>query len=336
MHMRAVVLNSFGDTSGMTLRDNIEKPVVQPGTVLIKVLASSVNPIDIKLRTAGATMPIASRLPYIPGIDVCGEVVEIGEGVVAYKAGDLVYGCVGGLTNMPGTLADFVVADIRLIAHAPQNISPLEVAALPLVSITAWEAIFERITLTRDDTLLIYGGTGGVGHIALQLAATTQAHIVATASNNEKADLAHALGAHEVCNARDLDADSIKSTYTKNSHGFNFVFDTVGGSHLIEAFNTVAPAGEIVTIAARASVDLSLMHAKGLSLHVVFMLAPLVQQHDQERYHHILTDITRRVEKEKTLRPLIDTTAFKLEDAAAAHSYLESGKATGKVVVSHL
>jgi len=330
--MRAIVLNTYGDTSGMQMQ-TINKPDIRPGCVMIRVLASSVNPIDTKMRQMGETMPIASQVPAILGIDVAGEIVQVGEGVTDFNVCDLVYGCPGGLMNIPGSLAEFMVADARTIAHVPKNISILEAAALPLVSITAWEAIFERMTPMRDDTLLIYGGTGGVGHIAVQLARTTGARIIATASSNEKAELARSLGAHDVFDARTTTPKEAKQTFTY-SEGFDLCFDTIGGEHLIQSFDAVKFGGDIVTIAARANVDLSFMHAKGLSLHVVFMLAPLIQNKNLNRYNYILTDITKRVERE-TLRPLLDTHVFPFEQAAEAHAYLESGKATGKIVISH-
>jgi NADPH:quinone reductase len=325
--MRAVILQDYGSTKHMRLQE-VSRPDLRPGCVLIQVYASSVNPIDIKLCTLGADMPIASKPPYIPGIDVVGEVMAVADGVTEFKVGDIVYGCPGGLVNRPGTLAEYVVADVNTIALAPENLSIPEIAALPLVGITAWEAVFERITLTQSDTLLVYGGTGGVGHIALQLAASTGAHIVATASDDEKSQLARSLGANGVFNARTTSVQKVKEDYP----AFDYVFDTIGGEHLTQSFDVVRSGGEVVTIAARANVDLSLMHAKGLSLHVVFMLAPLVQNDNLNRYNRILTDLTRRVE-ESTLRPLLDTKTFSLDEADQAYDYLSSGKNTGKVVV---
>lgn len=327
--MRAQLLKAYGETSNFYTAD-IAPPKVRAGHVVIKVAASSVNPIDCKLRELGETMPIAPKLPALLGIDVAGEVTEIGDGVIDFQVGDKVYGCAGGIVDLPGALSEYVLADVDMIAHAPKNISLIEAAALPLVGITAWEAIFERVTLTHEDTLLIYGGTGGVGHIAVQLAKTTGAQIVTTASSDEKATLARHLGAHEVFHARDEDINEVKERLADG--GFDVVFDTIGGPHLTEAFQATRPLGEIVTIVSRGEIDLSLMHAKGLSLHVVFMLLPMIHDSEKSRYAHILRGLARRVE-DGSLRPLLDPNVFAPSQIAAAHDYLESGKAVGKVMI---
>src|SRR5665213_1799094 len=141
--MKAQVITQFGDPS-VFVEKEVPKPSIQPGHVLIRVKATSVNPVDYKIR-AGKALPIAPVLPAILHGDVAGVIEEVGEGVKGFKIGDEVFGCAGGVKGLGGALAEFMLADARLIAHKPTTLSMAEAAALPLVSITAWEALFEKI-----------------------------------------------------------------------------------------------------------------------------------------------------------------------------------------------
>lgn len=143
-------------------------PQTRPGHVLIRVRASSVNPVDYKIRSG---MPIAPDFPAVLHGDVAGEVVEVGEGVSDFAVGDAVYGCAGGVSGTQGALAEYMLADARLLAPKPSNLSMEQAAALPLVGITAWEGL-ERTRVIAGANVLVHGGTGGVGHMALQLART--------------------------------------------------------------------------------------------------------------------------------------------------------------------
>lgn len=328
--MKAQIINTFGDPSVFALWD-VPKPTLKPGHVLIKVSATSVNQIDCKIRS-GAVAAIAPDFPAILHGDVAGTIEAVASDVIFFKEGDEVYGCVGGLKGSGGALAEFVVADARLIAKKPRSLSMLKAAALPLVSITAWEALFTKINLTSKNTILIHGGVGGVGHIAVQLAKWCGAKVYTTVLKNEDFSLAKSLGADEVINAREEDVEKYVARLT-NNQGFDVVFDTVGGPNLDKSLIAAGINGSVVTTVARSTHDLTPMHNKSLSLHVVFMLLPILKNQGRAAHGEILSKIAKIVDEGK-LKPMIDSHHFTLESVADAHSFLESGKAQGKIVLS--
>ncbi|WP_291295922.1 zinc-dependent alcohol dehydrogenase family protein [Elioraea sp.] len=326
--MKAMVIDRFGGPEvfqAATLPD----PVAGPGEVLVAIAAASVNPVDWKLRTHGPA--IAPALPAVLGTDFAGHVVALGDGVSGFAVGDAVYGCAGGVRGMPGAYAGMIAADALLIAHAPKGLSMREAAALPLVTITAWEGLHDRARIGAGDTVLIHGGTGGVGHIALQVAAAAGARVFATVSSAEKATLARTLGAAETIDYRNEMPEAYVARLT-GGRGFDVVFDATGGKDIATSFAAVRTSGQVVTIVSQYTADLAPMHGKGLSLHVVFMLLPMLTGLGRDRHGAILTEAARLVEAGK-LRPLLDPHRFPLEDVAAAHAHLESGKAIGKVVL---
>lgn len=162
--MKAQVIRSFGGPSVFQIEE-IPVPEVKPGHVLIRVNATSVNPIDMKTRS-GLFPDVAEHFPVVLHGDVAGVVTEVGAGVTEFKPGDEVYGCAGGFKGAGGALAEYMLADARLIAHKPKSLTTKEAAAIPLVSITAFEALFERAKINAGDEILIHGAAGGVGHVA--------------------------------------------------------------------------------------------------------------------------------------------------------------------------
>lgn len=330
--MAAQIINSFGDPSVFTLMD-VPIPEVKPGYLLIKVHATSVNPIDCKVRS-GAASTMAPEFPAVLHGDVAGIVEEVGEEVVQFKKGDEIYGCAGGFLGLGGALAEFMLVDARLIAKKPRTLSMQEAAALPLVCISAWIALFEKAKLTRGKNILIHGGVGGVGHVAVQLAKWCGAHVFTTVRKKEDFSIVNSFGADEVINVKEEDVEKYKKRLT-NNQGFEIIFDTVGGANLDNSFAAAALNGTIVTIAARSTHDLTPMHSKGLSLHCVLMLLPLLTNQHREQFGEILEKIAHIVDEGK-LKPLIDAHRFTLSEAAKAHELLESGDAQGKVVISVL
>ncbi len=328
--MKAQIINRFGDPAVFEL-SNIEKPILKPGHVLIKVLASSVNQIDCKIRS-GAVAAIAPVFPAVLHGDVTGIIEAAAPDVTQFKIGDEVYGCAGGLRGLGGALAEFMLADAKLLAKKPLSLSFLETAALPLVSITAWEALFNKARLSQGHTILIHGGIGGVGHIAVQLASACGAHVCTTVLSQDDFSLAKSLGADEIINAKEEPVDAYVQRLTSNQ-GFDVVFDTVGGPNLDKSLQAAGNNGIVVTTAARSSHDLNPMHNKGLSLHVVFMLLPLLNNTLREEHGTILNKIAALVDQKK-VKPLVDSHRFTLETVSQAHHLLESGQAHGKVVLS--
>src|SRR3989338_5376316 len=242
--MKAQLIKKFGDPTVFELSE-ISKPDLKPGSVLIKVYATSVNQIDCKIRS-GAVDAIAPDFPAILHGDVAGMIEAVSPEVTNFKVGDEVYGCVGGLKGSGGALAEFMLADAKLIAKKPKSLSMLEAAALPLVSITAWEALFEKAKLTNKNNILIHGGVGGVGHIAIQLAKWCGAKVYTTVLKQEDFSLAKSLGADEVINAKEENVEKYVTRLT-GDRGFDIVFDTVGGQNLDKSFIAAGINGSVVT-----------------------------------------------------------------------------------------
>ncbi len=330
--VKSQVIQSFGEPSVFQLKE-IAKPELKPGHVLIQVKATSVNPIDTKVR-AGAVPAVAPELPAVLHGDVAGVVSEVGEGVTEFEIGDEVFGCAGGFKGTSGgALAEFMLADADLLAHKPKNLTMEEAAALPLVSITAWEALFNRTRLIPGQDILIHGAAGGVGHIAIQLAKWGGATVYTTASSQEKLEIGKRLGADGTINYREEKVRDYVQNYT-NGKGFDVVFDTVGGENLDRSFEAAAVHGTVTAIATRSTHDLSPVHSKGLSLHVTFMLLKILNKDMHKHYGEILRKITGLVEEGK-LHPLLDSNIFNFDEVSKAHEYLESGKAVGKIVLKN-
>lgn len=327
--MDAYVIRRFGDPTVFEKAD-APTPQLYPGQVLIEVAATSVNPLDCKIRQ-GKLAAIAPEFPAILHGDVSGVIREIGDKVAGFEIGDEVYACAGGVIGTSGALAELMLADADLVAHKPNNISHREAAALPLVSITAWTALIDKAQLNSGQTVLIYGGTGGVGHIAVQLAKEAGATVYATCSSDSKAAIVKDFGADYAINYRDMSVEEYVNKYT-DGKGFDVVFDTVGGDNIQNAFNAAAINGTVVSISTRSTQDLSLMHSKGLSLHVVFMLLPLLNNQDRAHHGDILTQVKGMVEQGK-LQPLLDNSDYRIADVAKAHARLEAGKNNGKIVL---
>ncbi|UNL83741.1 zinc-dependent alcohol dehydrogenase family protein [Priestia koreensis] len=329
--MKAMVIEEFGKPSVFVERE-MEKPKVEPGCVLIHVQATSVNPIDTKVRS-GAVSGIAPQFPAVLHGDVAGIVTEIGEGVTSFNVGDEVFGCPGGFKGTGGALAEYMLADARLLAHKPKNLSMEEAAALPLVTITAWESLFDRAKLKKDQHILIHGATGGVGHVAIQLAKWAGATVYTTASSTEKLEIGQKLGADVGINYREEPVSQYVDQYT-DGKGFEVIFDTVGGKNLDSSFEAAALSGTVVTIAARSTHDLTPLHSKGLSFLVTFMLLKVIDE-DQRHIHGEIIGKVAQIVEEGKLKPLVDAKTFSMTEVSKAHEYLESGKAIGKIVLTN-
>ncbi|MCK2004481.1 zinc-dependent alcohol dehydrogenase family protein [[Brevibacterium] frigoritolerans] len=329
--MKAQIIQSFGDPSVFQLEE-VSKPELKPGHILIQVKASSVNPIDTKVR-AGAVPAVAPEFPAVLHGDVAGLVSAVGEGVTEFKVGDEVFGCAGGFKGTGGALAEFMLADADLLAHKPKNLTMEEATALPLVAITAWEALFNRAHLVPGQDILIHAATGGVGHIAIQLAKWKGATVYTTASSQEKLEIGTRLGADVTINYREESVHDYVQKYT-DGKGFDVVFDTVGGENLDRSFEAAALHGTVAAIAARSTHDLSPVHSKGLSLHVTFMLLKILDKDMHKQYGEILKKVAKVVEEGK-LRPLVDPNMFTFDEVSKAHEYMESGKAIGKIVLKN-
>ena len=264
-------------------------------------------------------------------MDFAGTVETVGNGVKDYSIGDEVYGCAGGLANLSGTLADYMVADSNLIAHKPKNLSMREAAALPLVAITAYEGL-TRAGIKQSQRVLVHGGSGGVGHVAVQLAKHFGAEVYATGGGEKQMALIEQLGATAI-NYKTETVEQYVAKHTGGA-GFDLVFDSVGGANMANSFEAAALNGQVASTVALCELDLSVAHFKGLSLHVVFMLIPMLHNVKREEHAKILRNVTQIVES-GGLKPVLDEKRYSLEEVGQAHARLESGQAMGKVVVEH-
>lgn len=327
--MKAMIVNRYGDSDVFETGD-IEKPIVKSGHVVVKVAATSVNTVDTMIRSMGKDLPLSPELPAVLGMDFAGTIDAIGEGVTAFSVGDEVYGCAGGLADLQGALAEYMLVDAKLIAAKPQSCSMREAAALPLVGITAYEGLM-RANVGNGQKVLVHGGAGGVGHVAVQLASQMGADVYATIGRDEHEALVEKLGATAINYRNDSVADYV-AQYT-NGAGFDAVFDSVGGANMLNSFEAAALNGHIATTVSMLELDLTLAHFKGLSIHVVFMLIPMLHDLNRQVHGNILAELAKIADAGQ-LKAVLDETEFGLEQVGQAHDRLTSGKATGKVVVS--
>jgi len=181
------------EANGPFLRVDLPRPTVNENGVLIRIQASGVNPLDTKIR-AGVAAHAKQPLPAVLGLDVAGTVEEVGSGVTRFKPGDKVYGMVGGVGGLQGTLAELIEVDANLIAHKPQSLSMREAAALPLATITAWEGLVDRAKVHAGQSVLVHAGAGGVGNVVIQLARAFGAEVFSTVSS-DKSGIVKDLGA---------------------------------------------------------------------------------------------------------------------------------------------
>ncbi|MEL7025010.1 MAG: zinc-dependent alcohol dehydrogenase family protein [Pseudomonadota bacterium] len=327
--MQAMVLNEYGDNATFS-RTDLPQPTASAGQVLVRVAATSVNTVDTMIRQMGQeNLPFAPDLPALLGMDFAGTVEAIGDGVTGFEPGDEVYGCAGGLADLQGALAEYIAADARLVAHKPKALSMREAAALPLVGITAYEGL-QRAGVQGGQKVLVHGGAGGVGHIAVQLARHFGADVYATGTGDVQLAAIEKFGATAIDFRTHAVSDYV-GQYADGA-GFDVIFDSVGGANMTNSFEAAALNANITTTVSLLEIDLSPAHFKGLSIHVVFMLIPMLHNHKREAHGAILAKLSEIVDA-GALQPLLDETQFGLADVGQAYERLISGQAVGKVVV---
>jgi NADPH:quinone reductase-like Zn-dependent oxidoreductase len=323
--MRAYVVEEAG---GAFEERELPRPVPQAGQVLIRVRASGVNPLDTKIR-AGKAGHAQLPLPAVLGLDMAGVVEEIGAGVTAFRAGDEVHGMVGGVGGHQGTLAEFVAADAELLALKPKTLSIREAAAMPLVTITAWEGIVDRANVHEGQRVLVHAGAGGVGHIAAQLAKARGAEVFATVSA-EKRGIVEGFGATAI-DYKAMTPEEYMARHT-GGEGFDMVYDTVGGATIDASFVSVKRyTGHAVSCLGWSTHSLAPLSFRGATYSGVFTLMPLLTGFGRKHHGEILREAAELVDAGK-VRPLLNEQRFTGADIAAAHALVEAG-ALGKVVV---
>jgi NADPH:quinone reductase-like Zn-dependent oxidoreductase len=312
--MKAAIINQFGEADEFQVKD-VPKPEINDHEVLIKVVAVGINPVDTKVRAGTSGMSKNIKFPAILGWDVGGIIEAIGKKVVGFNIGESVFGCIG----FPGpgkAYAEFAVADPQLLAKKPYNISFEEAAAVPIVGLTAYQAINEHLKVSSGQKILIQAAAGGVGHLAVQFAKINGAYVTGTASNkNEK--FLNSIGVDQFI-------DYKKKKFEKIVSGLDAVLDAMGGDVLYRSITCVKPGGIVVCLPSSTKDD-----PKAIELarkHNVKLIWPMMHTDSKQ-----IKTIAEMMEQKK-LKVFIDK-VFILDQVAWAHKALETHKTKGKVVV---
>ena len=305
--MKAAILKSFGGPESFELR-GVPKPVPQTGQVLVRVHATSVNPLDYQVRRGD--YPDLVPLPTITGHDVSGVVEEVGPGVTTFAPGDEVW-YTPQIFDGPGSYAEYHVAAESIIGKKPPSLSHLEAASLTLVGGTVWEALVVRAALRVGESILVHGGAGGVGHVAIQVAKAIGARVFTTVRETN-VEFARSLGADVVIDYQKEDyVDAVLRETGGN--GVDVVFDTIGGNTLSRSPDALAQLGRVVTIVDIAQPQ-NVIQAwgKNASYHFVFT----------RQNRGKLDELSALIERGQ-LRPHVGA-VYSLDDIALAHALLET------------
>jgi NADPH2:quinone reductase len=305
----------------------VPKPVPREGEVLVRICASAINPLDIKIR-AGEAAHAKQPLPAILGLDMAGVVEAVGASVSNFHPGDEVFGMVGGVGGMQGTLADFIAADAALLAHKPKCFTMRQCAAMPLVTITAWEGLVDRCNVREGQTVLVHAGTGGVGYASVQIALARGAKVYATVSN-EKRSIVEAVGATAI--DRHASVENYLAEHT-GGEGFDVVYDTLGGPVLDASFVAVKRyGGPVVSCLGWGTYALAPLSFRSATYSGVFTLYPLLSGHHRAYHGEILSEAARLAEQGK-LKPLLSKEQFGRGQIAEAYAAVARGS-NGKIVI---
>ncbi|WP_299874894.1 NADP-dependent oxidoreductase [uncultured Cocleimonas sp.] len=306
--MKAVRIHEYGNRNVLAFED-APMPSITSSEVLVKVVAASVNPVDWKIREGYLKEMVPYSMPVTLGWDVSGVVTEVGFDVTRFSVGDSVYSRPDIKRN--GTYAEYVAIQENEVALKPLTISHNEAASLPLAGITAWEALITTAQISAGQKVLIHAGSGGVGTLAVQIAKSRGAYVIATTSGKNKA-LVESLGADEVI-------DYQTHNFAEVLSNIDVVFDTLGGDIQESSWSVLKQDGILVSIVSPPSEE----KAKELNVRSAFVFI--------EPNAPILEELSKLVEQGK-LRPVIGA-EFALKDIVKAHTLSESGRTVGKIVL---
>lgn len=312
--MKAITIKDFGDTN-LLKESELPKPEPKGKEILIKVHATSVNPVDYKIRKG--MFGSMFKLPVTLGFDVSGTVEAIGEKVTDFKVGDEVY-YMPRINGTPGAYAEYHLAEEEIISKKPKNILHEETASFPLACGTAWDALIDSAKIKIGETVLIHAGAGGVGSYAIQLAKLCGAYVYTTCSA-KNFDLVKKLGADKIINYKKEDFVDVIMKDT-NHKGIDIIFDTVGGETLTKNIDAAKSFGRIASIV-RIGANLEKAYNKNISLHFVFV------QSNRKKM-----DTIRDLIERGQLKPIIDS-VLPLSEVSKAHEKLEAGGVRGKIVL---
>ena len=307
--MKAVVIEKYGGVDVLEIKD-IPMPVVGEHDLLIEVYASSVNPVDWKIREGYLKDMIPYKFPLVLGWDVAGIVKEPGSHTGLFRAGDRVFSRTDIARN--GTYAEYVAVDEGLVALMPDNLSFREAAAVPLACQTAWQALVEIAQVKQGDKVLVHAASGGVGTFAVQIAKYKGAHVAATCGT-ANTRLVKSLGADEVI-------DYSATDFSEALHDFDIVLDTMGGEIYRKSFRIVKKGGTVISLLERP--DEALARESGAKAEYMFL------QPDRKRLGQIATLLS-----EGKMKPVLGV-VLPLEDVKKAHTISQPHHAKGKIVLT--
>ncbi|MFE3882660.1 NADP-dependent oxidoreductase [Streptomyces lydicus] len=310
--MRAVSQDTAGGPDVLKMITT-DRPVPGPTEILVRVHAAGVNPTDWKSRTQGAFLS-GAKAPFTLGFDVSGVVEAVGLGVTVFAPGDKVFG-MPRFPHPAGAYAEYVTAPARHFAHLPANLDHIQGAALPLASLTAWQALVDTANIQPGSRVLIHAAAGGVGHLAVQIAKSRGAYVIGTA-RQAKHDFLRGLGADEL-------VDYTRQDFAETVRDIDIVLDTIGGDYGARSLRTLRPGGTLVSILPLDD-SFPAAQARETGIRAGFLLV----EPDQTG----LRAVADLVNSGK-LQVTVDT-VLPLEEAAKAHTLGETGRTTGKIVLS--
>jgi len=306
--MKAIQIHHYGGKEVLQYEE-CPMPDISEQQVLIKVIATSVNPVDWKIREGYLKEIIDYPLPFIPGWDVAGIVEKVGKQVTKFSLGDAVYSRPDIAKN--GSYAEYIAVDADEVAKKPTTLSFIESASLPLTGITAWEMLFTAANLQAGQTVLIHGGSGGVGSLAVQLAKHKDAKVISTTSEKNRAFVA-SLGADEIIDYTSVDFKTVVKDV-------DAVIDTIGGQVQQDSFEVLKPGGVLVSIVEVPDQE----KAAQMNIRPEFVMI--------EPNAKILEQLSELVDQGH-VRPII-AAEFSLKDISKAHELSQTGRARGKIVI---
>jgi NADPH2:quinone reductase len=330
--MKAVLMIEAGGPEVLELREVPSPRIHSPTEVLVRLRAAGINPVDAKQRGRGTWYP--GELPAVLGIDGAGVVEEVGADVKSVRPGDEVFFAHGGYGKEPGNYAEYTVAEERFLALKPEAVSFAAAAAAPSSCITAWECLFYHGGLSEGQSVLVQAGAGGVGHVAVQLARLKGARVATTVNTEEKASLVRGLGAEKVIfyEREDFVEETLEWT---GRQGVDVAIDLVGKETFFRTFTAVRFYGTIVTLLGPDQKFGSWQEARLRNQHVGFYLMLTPMYYDLIEHQHRQTEILKTCAEflKRGELAVHVSRRFRLEDAAEAHRYIETGETTGKVVL---
>jgi alcohol dehydrogenase len=308
--MKAAQISGYGGKDVLKITANAPKPVAEPGHVLVEVRAAGVNPFDRAVREGHARQMAELDFPATLGGDFAGVVAAVGDDAQGFTTGQAVYGQAGALSGR-GSFAEYTPVKASQVASKPEDIGFTEASALPLAGVSAYQALVDHMNLQKDQKILIHGGAGGIGSLAIQIAKHLGAYVATTAAASDT-DFVKGLGADEVIDYKTRDFSEILKDY-------DAVFDTIGGETNEKSYLVLKPGGAFVSMVAQP--DERLVKKKDI------------------KYTHQFTQVTperlgalTQLVEEGLVKPIVDK-VFLLDEAAEALEYQKTGAPKGKVVI---